>query len=124
MDGGLAPPMAPQREHSPAQGIFQRGFSSLAQGWSTLPIEFLDGYVLGVRLTAPGYARFTFAPTPPTGMHWARGAVPTPKGAIGAWWRASGPRLVAGLRVPRREYARVGLPARRARGTRPLRPDS
>jgi hypothetical protein len=99
----------------PAQGIFQRGFSSLAQGWSTLPIEFLTGYVLGVRPDAPGYARFRFAPSPSGGMRWARGAVPTPRGRIAAWWRDSPRRLTASLRAPRREVASVRLPAAGAR---------
>ena len=90
----------------PAQGIFQRGFSSLAQGWSTLPIEFLTGYVLGVRLDAPGYARFRFAPSPSGGMRWARGAVPTPHGRIAAWWRDSPRRFAASLRAPRGERAK------------------
>lgn len=98
----------------PAQGIFQRGFSSLAQGWSTEPIEFLTGYVLGVRLSAPGYARFVFDPTPARRMRWARGAVTTPRGRIAAWWRASARRFIASLRVPRREIASVRLPAGRA----------
>jgi alpha-L-rhamnosidase len=97
----------------PAQGIFQRGFSSLAQGWSTGPIEFLTGYVLGVRLSAPGYARFVFAPSPAKRMRWARGVVPTPHGAIAAWWRATARRFTASLRVPHGERATVLLPARR-----------
>ncbi len=99
----------------PAQGIFQRGFSSLAQGWSTLPIEFLTGYVLGVRLTAPGYARFAFAPTPAPRMRWARGVVPTPRGGIAAWWRSSRRGFVASLRAPRGLRASVRLPLHGAR---------
>jgi hypothetical protein len=98
----------------PNQGYFQRGFSSLAHAWSTGPVPFLSGYVLGVRPRTPGFRRWVFAPQP-AGLRWARGAVPTPRGRIAAWWRQRRNRFVAYVRAPRGTRGVVVVDGKRKR---------
>ena len=97
----------------PNQGYFQRGFSSLAHAWSTGPVPFLSGYVLGVRPRLPGFARWTVAPQT-GGLRWARGAVPTPKGRIESWWRDERRTFELDLRAPKGTTGTITLPAGRS----------
>lgn len=56
-------------------------FVSLAHGWSSGPLSWLDENVLGVRATSPGYDSVDLHPAL-LGMQFARGTVPTPHGLI------------------------------------------
>ncbi|WP_127585740.1 family 78 glycoside hydrolase catalytic domain [Paenibacillus koleovorans] len=61
---------------------------SHCHAWSAGPAYFLGAYVLGVRGTSPGWSTVTVAPQP-SGLSWARGAVPLPQGGrIDVAWRA------------------------------------
>jgi hypothetical protein len=92
-----------------ADGQPETGFDSLAHGWSAGPTATLTEHVLGVAPTAPGYARFNFAPQP-NDLSWARGRVPTPHGAIEASWRRDATEFAATLVVPDGTTADVTLP--------------
>jgi hypothetical protein len=90
---------------------------SLCHGWSAAPAYFLSTLVLGVRPLAPGYARVGIAPTPPNGLAWAEGVVPSPRGDITVTWQrtgehANGWSLSAVL--PAQSSAEVTLPGGRA----------
>ncbi len=59
---------------------------SLCHGWSAAPAYFLSTQVLGVKPTAPGYARIRIAPQP-FNLRWASGVVPTPRGPVTVSWQ-------------------------------------
>lgn len=56
-------------------------FVSLAHGWSSGPTAWLSENILGVRDPTDGYKSVVIAPHL-SGLDWARGTVPTPKGVI------------------------------------------
>ncbi len=68
---------------------------SLCHGWSSLPIYYQGGVLLGVRPTAPGFASFEVRPYADKYTHFACGSVPTPHGEIRVCWqrRADGIHL-------------------------------
>ncbi len=60
---------------------------SMSHGWGSTMVPEIQRSLLGVRPTGPGFA--TFDVTPPTsGLAWALGSVPTPRGTISVAWRA------------------------------------
>jgi hypothetical protein len=61
---------------------------SWQHGWSTGAAPVLTHEVLGVRPASPGYASFVAAPRL-SGLAWARGDVPTPKGTLHFRWTIS-----------------------------------
>lgn len=69
---------------------YEAADTSMAHGWSAGVVPLLTTYVLGVRPAAPGFARWTLSPAVgnDTALAWARGAVPTPYGAINVSWTA------------------------------------
>ena len=73
--------------------------SSLCHGWSAAPAMILPAYVLGVRPTRPGFARFEVRPRPGD-LRWARGRVPTPRGDIRVGWERRGDGLACEVTVP------------------------
>jgi alpha-L-rhamnosidase len=82
--------------------------------------------LLGVRPTSPGYASFDVSP-PPSGLDWAGGNVPTPRGTIAVAWRrpaSPGSEFVLDVTVPANASATVHLSAAASRdvtdGGRPL----
>lgn len=54
---------------------------SLCHAWGASPLYLLGKYYLGVKPTAPGYARYTVEPNL-GGLQWMKGTVPTPNGTI------------------------------------------
>ena len=58
---------------------------SHCHGWSAAPTFFLSQHVLGVQPLEPGFATVRVAPQL-CGLEWARGLVPTPRGAVGVVW--------------------------------------
>ena len=56
-------------------------YVSLAHGWASGPTAWLMEEILGVEPTAAGFKEVTIRPDL-AGLHWARGAEPTPRGPI------------------------------------------
>ncbi len=83
--------------------------TSLAHPWSSGPTSALSAYVLGVRPLAPGFVTWLVEPQL-TGLRWARGAVPTPRGPLRVRWRREGKRLALRVRAPVGTRGFVGLP--------------
>jgi hypothetical protein len=84
-------------------------FTSLAHGWGAQPTATLTNRVLGVTPTGPGFTRFQVVPHP-SGLAWAKGTVPTPRGDIAASWRSDGKGFHLEVRVPRGTSARLSVP--------------
>jgi alpha-L-rhamnosidase len=87
---------------------------SMSHGWGSNVLVEIQQSLLGVRPTAPGYASFAVSP-PPSGLDWAGGTVPTPRGPIALSWRrppSSGGAFVLDVTVPPNASATVALPAR------------
>ncbi len=66
---------------------------SLCHGWSGIPAWFYGNYVLGVRPTAPGFAKYEVDPVGGIFTH-AEGVVPTPDGLIKVKWHTENGRVV------------------------------
>jgi hypothetical protein len=75
------------------------GAGSLCHGFSTTPIDFLQGTVLGIRPTAPGFKRCSCNPHS-VGLEHAAGRVPTPLGNISISWRRSGESINIEITIP------------------------
>ena len=56
-------------------------FVSLAHGWSSGPVAWIDENILGIKPTSPGYKTVSIRPQL-LGLQFAKGSVPTPHGAI------------------------------------------
>jgi alpha-L-rhamnosidase len=69
---------------------------SMSHGWGSTMVPEIQRSLLGVRPTTPGFATFDVVP-PPSGLAWALGTVPTPRGTISVAWRlpSSGDRHVS-----------------------------
>jgi alpha-L-rhamnosidase len=99
-----------QLDGVPAGGGLGTVSDSLAHAWSTGPTPALSEYVLGVRPTSPGFARWQVAPRP-AGLTWAQGAVPTPHGPISVRWRRPGLHsMVMTVRSPSGAEGVVSIP--------------
>ncbi|KAL4954392.1 Six-hairpin glycosidase-like protein [Aspergillus filifer] len=62
-------------------------FTSHAHPWGGAPTYIFPEYVLGIQPVKPGFEEWVFRPTlTHTGLSWAKGRVPTPRGAIKAAW--------------------------------------
>ena len=85
----------------------------MSHGWGSNVLVEIQRSLLGVRPTSPGYAIFDVAP-PPTGLAWARGTVPTPRGTVSVAWSlptSSEPMFALDVVVPPNSVADVTLPA-------------
>jgi len=83
---------------------------SLAHGYGAAPTYFLTTLALGVRPVAPGFSRFLVAPNPGTGLDWAEGAVPSPRGTIPVSWARGSQIFSLALTVPAGTVATVSVP--------------
>jgi alpha-L-rhamnosidase len=83
---------------------------SHCHGWSAAPTYFLTRYVLGVSPARPGYASVLVEPRPAGGVTWARGRVPTPRGAVGCDWSLNDDAFRLRLTLPAGTTAQVRLP--------------
>lgn len=102
---------------------FVQASGTSCHAWSAAPTYFLTTLILGVRPLKPGYAEYSVAPHP-AGLTWAKGAVPTPHGAVNIDWKwennqsqeATGQnvsaRFVLHLHNPPGETAEIELPKR------------
>jgi alpha-L-rhamnosidase len=84
---------------------------SLAHGWSSGPTSWLTEHVLGIQVTAPGYRTVMIAPNL-LGLDYAKGAQPTPGGAIRVEFHAvNGTSGIDGtVEIPVGTVATVSLP--------------
>ena len=85
---------------------------SMSHGWGSNVLVEIQRTLLGVAATGPGYATFDVSP-PRTGLAWASGRVPTPRGFIVVSWHArpaGGGAATLTLTVPANATATVRLP--------------
>jgi alpha-L-rhamnosidase len=61
---------------------------SMSHGWGSTMVPEIQRSLLGVRPTGPGFSTFDIIP-PPSGLAWAIGSVPTPRGTISVAWSAA-----------------------------------
>jgi alpha-L-rhamnosidase len=86
---------------------------SMSHGWGSNVLVEIQRSLLGVVPTGPGFATFDVVP-PPSGLAWARGSVPTPRGPISVDWAqptGGDPRFSLDVAVPANSVARVTVPA-------------
>lgn len=90
---------------------YEGPYTSLAHGWSTGVLPILSNYILGVIPTGPGFKTWTLKPYPVGGVTWAKGAVPTPNGAISVSWSSGRQGTFSmDVTVPKRSSVDVSLP--------------
>jgi len=86
-------------------------YVSLAHGWSGGPTAWLMEQVLGIQPTAAGFHTVSIRPDL-SGLQWARGAEPTPRGLI----RVDVQRDSVRITLPPQTTATVSLPFAANRG--------
>ena len=84
---------------------------SHCHGWSAAPTYFLSQHVLGVQPLEPGFSTVRVAPQI-CGLEWARGRVPTPRGAVAVEWKydATVKRFELSVELPEGAPALIELP--------------
>jgi hypothetical protein len=83
---------------------------SHCHAWSAAPGYFLGESVLGVKRAAPGWSRATIEPNP-SGLKWARGAVPLPAGGlIEVVWRIDGDNMTLKVSAPESVELDIRIP--------------
>jgi alpha-L-rhamnosidase len=63
---------------------------SMSHGWGSTMVPEIQRSLLGVRPTGPGFSTFDVVP-PSSGLAWALGTVPTPRGTVSVAWSAPTP---------------------------------
>ncbi|WP_410623064.1 alpha-L-rhamnosidase C-terminal domain-containing protein [Amycolatopsis sp. cmx-8-4] len=91
---------------------YEQGYTSAAHGWSTGVVPALTNELLGVSPTSPGFATWQVSPKPGS-VAWARGAVPTPKGALSASWGQQGSVFSLTVTAPRGTSGSLAVPSGR-----------
>jgi len=87
------------------------GYTSLSHGWSAAPTYDLSTYVLGVKLTEPGYSAFRVEPQP-ADLDWAKGVIPTIQGDIEVEWKRRDGEFELKLNIPYDGEAEILIPSR------------
>lgn len=77
--------------------------------WGAAPANLLPRFVLGVQPAAPGWATASIRPCP-SGLKYARGQVPTPRGPISIDWKNESTFRLS-LELPDSMSAALALPA-------------
>ena len=97
--------------HRMLRADFGQGyFVSLAHGWSSGPTIWLMEEILGIKPTAPGFARVSIRPEL-ADLKWANGSEPTPRGVIKVRYHAGpGGRFIASIDLPPGTEAAVSMP--------------
>jgi alpha-L-rhamnosidase len=97
--------------HQMLRADFGQGyFVSLAHGWSSGPTIWLTEEILGIKPTAPGFARVSIRPEL-AGLRSASGAEPTPRGLIKVSYHSGAEgRLTASIDLPPGTEAAVLMP--------------
>ena len=86
---------------------------SMSHGWGANVAVEIQRLLLGIRPTEPGFAAFDVSP-PTSGLGWASGSVPTPRGVIPISWSrpsAADPHFALEVTVPPNSVASATLPA-------------
>ncbi len=89
----------------------------MCHGWSTAPNSDLSTEVLGVKVTAPGFAEFLVEPHP-ADLTWGEGVVPTPRGDVSLNWKREGSAFELSVTVPMQSAVELSVPARSLEATR------
>jgi hypothetical protein len=112
---GYDPRWPKEQFHRYLQADNGRGyFVSLAHGWSSGVTTWLTQAILGVRPVEPGMRRVSIRPDL-SGLAWARGKVPTPRGPIAVSVTREGVQWHAEVTLPsgtRADFALPGQPVR------------
>ena len=77
--------------------------------WTSYPGYLFLKYICGIQPTSGGFATFDVRPQP-SGLAFAEGSVPTPKGLITVRWDKSELRFILSVHVPANTRATVCLP--------------
>ncbi|HEX8712512.1 MAG TPA: family 78 glycoside hydrolase catalytic domain [Terracidiphilus sp.] len=91
---------------------FKQANGTSCHAWSATPTYILSRMLLGVDSTTPGFKTLTVAPHP-SGLLWAKGAVPTARGTVRVAWKmrhGSSPAFDLQLDLPFNAQTRVVLP--------------
>ena len=83
---------------------------SMSHGWGSNVLVAIQEALLGVEPTDPSFATFAVDP-PPSGLTWASGRVPTPRGPIELAWSRQTPTFALDLTVPANTTASVSIAA-------------
>jgi alpha-L-rhamnosidase len=97
--------------HGMLRADFGQGyFVSLAHGWSSGPTIWLTEEILGIKPTAPGFARVSVRPEL-ADLKWANGSEPTPHGDIKVSYHAAPDgHFIASIDLPAGTEAAVSVP--------------
>jgi hypothetical protein len=103
---------------------FNQANGTSCHAWSATPTYILTSVLLGVQPTAPGYSALTIAPRP-SGLSWARGRVPTPRGTIEVKWKTrkqvASTSMEIEVKLPFDAHARLVMPKLEGRPARSVR---
>lgn len=90
--------------------LYEGGYTSTAHGWSTGVVPLLSNELLGARPTEPGFRTWRIEPHPGS-IAWARGALPTPHGALELGWRQHAGSMSMEVTVPAGTSGTISLPS-------------
>jgi len=93
------------------KGTPDRPTTSLAHAWSAGATFILSEWVLGVRPIQPGFSQYVIEPHP-SGIKWAKGAVPSPRGLIEVSWKDSADRFEIAVNTPSGDGPSLKLPTK------------
>lgn len=74
-------------------------YGDRSHAWNATPLFQLSGRILGVEPISPGFKSFSIKPHP-SGLKWAKGTVPTPRGDIEVEWKADDQGIKIHFSVP------------------------
>ena len=105
----LSPKWKGAKTTTECMGLHRRGWGDESHP-DTAIAGILSAEVLGVKPTAPGYAKFEMRPRPCASISLAKGRVPTPHGTISANWMMKDGDLVVKVSFPHGTVGSVVLP--------------
>jgi hypothetical protein len=88
-----------------------RATRSHCHGWGATPTYFLPRYILGVGPGKPGFEEILIAPHP-SGLSWANGRVPAPRGEIACRWEDAAGSFNMHVDLPEGVPVRIELPCK------------
>jgi hypothetical protein len=81
-----------------------------SHAWGGAPLIELSACILGVKPMSPGFGHISIRPHP-SGLKWAKGAVPTPHGPIKVEWKISDGKFTMDVDIPKGCEADIELPS-------------
>ncbi|WP_309067440.1 alpha-L-rhamnosidase C-terminal domain-containing protein [Microbacterium sp.] len=103
-------------ENHQQNGDLTDAYKSLAHSWASGPTWGMSAYLLGVKPVEPGFATWTVQPHP-ADLHWSKGSVPTPHGAIDVSWAKEDGVLDLDVSAPDGTAGEVWVPRADGDGT-------